>query len=1122
MRRIVAGLAVSAGAALAVPAVARAQDAVITGRVVNDRSQEGIAGATVSIAELGVGVLTNSVGAYTLTVPAARVRGQAAVLQVRFIGYRPARRSITLAAGRTAQNFTLETDVNRLSEIVVTGVSAATERAKVPFAVQTITAAQTPVPGINPLSQLAGKVPGANIVAASGRPGVAPEVLLRGPKSFNATGRSQEPLYIVDGVILAGTLADLNPQDIETVEVVAGTAAASLYGSQAANGVIQITTKRGRGAADGVRFSARSEYGVNDIENEFRIARRHSLPMDPSMTRFCISSGLSTLTEQRSCARSVDWLTENLRINDQNQDFTLGTVAFPVEPGSGLTGQEARKLFQVTPWPGANFNSVAQLARPKPLAINNVDMTGKFGATDVFAAVNNTRQGGAVRFLNGFNRSSGRINAGQQVGTKVTINAQLQYSRTSEDGFNQDGSQGAFFRLTRSQPIVDLTRTDSRGQLLVRTNLQSAGTQNENPLYALQNIQRWDYRNRVVGSASARFTPATWFNADAQFGVDNQDLSGRQFWDRGFRVASPTAIPNTSNGNIFNYSQGNRSVNGAAGFSLPNISPWKSLTVTPNARVLYLQQDFDQRNVGGNQLTVSAVENITNALQTSLGGTTTRTSIRQLTYLTGLRAELNDRYVLDASVRRDGNSTFGEDNRWQTYGRIAGNWIVSNESFFAPLQDKIDLLKFSANYGTSGLAPSFAAQYEAYTIGAGGATTPQVLGNPNLRPQVDEGFEVNAEIGFLKNFNLQTTFARSDTRNQIDIVNIPLAQRFQQQWQNIGTLRNSTVELSLGFPIFKSRKIDWTGRANYASTITTITKLDIPEFRRGATTQNSGDMFFYRSGERFSTIYGRKFANSCDQLPARSQASCGTPTSQFQRNSDGLIVWTGGRPLDAGYSENLWNTSLSRNNPVAPYPVLDLAWGHPIVLRDSISGNPGLQLPLGQTLPKARWALSQNFSWSRFTAYALVDASVGQSVYNQAYGWSFLDFLSADQDQAGRAVGDVKPQSYYYRTAVESNLGVGGLYDVLGPNSFFVEKASFAKLRELTVSYRFGKLAGVGDWSLGVTGRNLHTWTNYRGFDPEVGAANNAGAVGSGIISGVDAFGFPNLRTVSFTVQTRF
>src|SRR5437867_12598717 len=165
---------------------AQAQDAVVRGTITSDRG-EPIAGANVVIDELRVGVVSNATGQYTLSVPGARVRGQPVVVRVRAIGFKPNSKAITLTPGEQIVDLALGYDVNLLEAIVVTGTQEATEAVKVPFTVNRVDAAQMPVPGSNALSQLQGKVPGANIVSASGRPGAQPSVLLRGPTSSNAS-----------------------------------------------------------------------------------------------------------------------------------------------------------------------------------------------------------------------------------------------------------------------------------------------------------------------------------------------------------------------------------------------------------------------------------------------------------------------------------------------------------------------------------------------------------------------------------------------------------------------------------------------------------------------------------------------------------------------------------------------------------------------------------------------------------------------------------------------------------------------------------------------------------------------------------------------------------------------
>jgi len=248
--------------------VAEAQaQATFRGRVLTERG-DPIAAAAVGITELGLTTQSNPQGVYTLIVPAARVSGQQVTLSARAIGYRARSTSIALAVGERTIDFTLVQDINKLEEVIVTGVMEGIERSKVPFAVGRVTAEDLPVVAVNPMSALQGKVAGVRIAATgNGYPGSTPEIMLRGPTSINASGRGQGPLIIVDDVIMnVGSLAELGGMDIESIEVVKGAAGASLYGTRAANGVITIRTKRGlTGGSDGVRFNVRTEYGFADM-----------------------------------------------------------------------------------------------------------------------------------------------------------------------------------------------------------------------------------------------------------------------------------------------------------------------------------------------------------------------------------------------------------------------------------------------------------------------------------------------------------------------------------------------------------------------------------------------------------------------------------------------------------------------------------------------------------------------------------------------------------------------------------------------------------------------------------------------------------------------------------------
>ena len=174
--------------------------------------------------------------------------------------------------GKQDHDFELAVDVNRLSEVVVTGVTGATETKKLAFTVDKVDQSNLPVPATSALSSIQGKVTGAQVIQPSGRPGTAPSIILRGAKSLNL---SLSPLVVVDGVVMNGGMNDINPQDIESIEVVKGAAASSTYGARAQNGVIQITTKSGATAGQGARFNVRSETGFQDIQGAYPFSQRH-------------------------------------------------------------------------------------------------------------------------------------------------------------------------------------------------------------------------------------------------------------------------------------------------------------------------------------------------------------------------------------------------------------------------------------------------------------------------------------------------------------------------------------------------------------------------------------------------------------------------------------------------------------------------------------------------------------------------------------------------------------------------------------------------------------------------------------------------------------------------------
>jgi len=1100
--------------------VARAQapagGAVITGRVTTEDGTP-LPGANVFITELTLSVGTGPSGVFTINVPAARVSGQAVQLRVRSVGFSPQARPVTLTAGTQTVNFQLKRDALRLSEVVVTGVSEATEQVRTPFTVQKVDTAQMPVVGTSAISQLQGKVPGANIVAATGRPGAAPVVLMRGPTSINASGRSQQPLYIVDGIQLNGTIADINPADIESIEIVKGAAAANLYGARAGSGVINITTKSGKNSRDGVKFGLRTEGGIGDVPREFSIARRHLLAKDPSGTLYCSRA----TTNGSSCTQLIDLEKEVARVNEVSSPAALAPQLFLNDGGIGLTptfgvlsGQFQVNRFNTT------RNVFDEFITPNAFSNTNVDVRGRINNTGVYGSVANLTHQGAMTYLGGYYRNSVRANIDQRWRDNLNLGIQTFFSTTRSQGDNQDNGGNGFFRITRSPAYVTLKQRDPLGRLYIRTNVLQQGEQNENPLYSFENANQTSKGSRFLGGATLKYDPVEWATVEGNFSYDRNTGDAAQVNDLGFRstIAGPANV-----GALGMSSGDDQSINTSVTGTLRRA--FGDLRTSLSGRYLYEQQYSTGLSLSGNNLVVPGL--LTAAAVTDQNSKAIgygETIVRGQAMMGSLQLDFKDRYLIQANLRRDGSSLFGADQRWKTFPGISGSWIASREPWwFAP--QALSLFKLRAAYGQTGQRPSFAAQYATFTIGAGGVLTPNTLGNPDLKPEVRAETEVGIDLEFFSKVGLNVTYAVNNITDQILPVPLSNASGFGTQWQNAGTLRNTSFEVSLDVPWINRPSFSWSSRVIYDRVRSEITELGVPAFPSGAGVQGTEVMFRFAPGEQLGTIYGRDFVMNCSQLPAPFNTQCGAGQA-FQKNDEGYIVWVGqGNTPGDGVTKNLWRAQL----PGAQAPWGNVAgssyrlgWGMPILRRDSV-GSPAL-FALGGAMPKYRFGITQNVRYKRATLYGLLDASMGQSIWNQGYHWSLGDFMTGLVDQTGKSLETAKPAGYYWRAGPGTGgnaSGLGGFYDILGPNRETVEDASYMKLRELSLQYRVGRVLGAGDWTVGLIGRNLAMWTKgYRGFDPEVGIPG--GPLNNAALNGVDRFTYPNQRQFTLSLSSAF
>jgi len=1140
MRHAWASSAALFGLAFALPlAKAQAQGgATITGKVTTEFGQP-IDQANVYITEINISVGTNAQGAYTLTLPAARATGAAVNLRVRAIGYQPGIRPIRLTAGPQTQDFSLKQDVNRLNEVVVTGtVGEGTERSKVPFAISRLTAEDIPVPALDPIQALEGKVAGLRIASSSGRPGTTPEVLMRGPTSINAQGRSQSPLYVVDGVVLnVGSLDELGGLDIESVEVVKGAAGASIYGATAANGVIVIKTKRGA-SQDGIKFNARTEYGINDLNSfNFRMPIYSAMQLDETGTRFCVrgTGGVAP------CSRSINWMSEIERINSIAQDTTRTPMA-PQFAASTISaaGGEFLNVYEANVWPGQRYNPMVSLVTNSSTTLNSLDASGRLGGVRFFASGSYTNDQGAIRDMNGEASRRARVNLDYDPRSNATVSVSTMFDRSTLD--LRDGNFGGFGNIARgAKPGTDPLATDTLGRSFVTGSI---GTLNGNGglLYNPLNEPAWRISNRFLGSLTSSYFPTDWVTFDGTFGYDTRTRADRDWVVKGYRTSSISPNTNLGNGSITDRTE--EALNGGIGASLR-----KQLTSDLNGKLsvrgTYEQDVVLASNGSAAQFIVKDVFTLSN-LSTAFSVGSSEQTIKRAGGFVGGTLEYKDRYVLDGTFRYDGSSLFGAGNRWAPFGRFSGVWRVSEEPFFHV--PHISDFRLRASHGTAGNSPQFIAQYETYNCSASACSLGQA-GNPLLKPETTAETEVGTDMTLFNRLGLVATYVDSKTKNQILPAPTPTVYGFSTQWQNAGTLASRTLELEATLPVITRRNFNWTMKGTWDKTATWISQLFVPQFVGAAgTAQGTGSFFLFtqndstscqqlasRSGclptdshalNTYGNIWGRAFYKGCGTLPSSVQSQCGDG-KPYQVNDEGWVVWVGdNNSWKDGITRNLWQTKLSAAN--SPWNV-PLSWGHPIVmrpLRGQLGEGSGELHIVGNTMPDFRATFNNTIQYKRLTFYALVDGTFGQYLYNQSQQWGFLDLSSSQFDQGGKTVETAKPIGYAWRVGpAEAGAGSGGFYDMLGPNNNSVQKASYAKIREASVTYRVGALPRVGgDWTVGVVGRNLYTFTNYTGLDPETGQCSSTATcvTGSGIINGVDAFEFPNLRRFTVTLSTRF
>ncbi|WP_018127780.1 SusC/RagA family TonB-linked outer membrane protein [Balneola vulgaris] len=829
---------------------AYAQTGTLTGSITDAKTNETLPAANILVVELSKGTSTDFDGNYTITdIPVGTY-----TIKALFVGYSPIEQTVEVTSGRNVLNVQLNPDTFGLDEIVVTGVISGTPKKKLAFTVSDVSAEDIEkVPSSDISGALQGKVSGVKVVQAGGTPGSAASIRLRGSTAIGGgSGGDQEPLIIVDGVILEGTLADIPTQNIKTIEVLKGASAASLYGSRAANGVIQIFTKRGSELAIGkTNVIVRNEVGYSQLAKDLNLAKHHAY------------------------ARTAEELTA---AGKNPADYEMDpTGSYMIESNTSNPGRVTKADGIADNDYGTMYNQVERVYNPGSSINNFVSVSRNLGTANMSLSFSNLQESGIIEETDGYNRQNVRINLDQNIAEGLDISASGSYSQSSNDVVTQ-GPGSPFWGALFIQPNIDLYANNEEDGSPYNVNADPYVIE-DNPLYQLAAVDRTRDRNRFLGNLNLKYRPIQSVLLESSYSIDRTYQIYERWTPKGF-LSADGFDTNVSKGSLYRSTYENVAQN--LSFTAGYNERFDELTVRLKASYLLELSDYQSLSATGNDFAIAGIKSW-DAIESdgvkTLDNYTSEVRSENIFAIASL--DYKDRYIADFLVRQDGSSLFGEDERYNMYYRVSGAYRLTEDFQI----DNINEWKLRVSYGTAGLRPPFAAQYLTYNV-SGGLPTKSTLGNPNLKPALSKELEIGTNIEFLDRFSFETSYSTTTTEDQILSVPLPAsAGGFSSRYENAGTIETNTFEASLNALLISDRDKSLSVTVNFDRTRQEVTQLDVAPFFQGPGTQNSS-VFYVAEGETYGVMYGNKWVTDLSQLSTAQQNS-GTV---YELNNEGYVV----------------------------------------------------------------------------------------------------------------------------------------------------------------------------------------------------------------------------------------
>jgi len=1011
-------------------AQAQSKRYTISGKVTDASNNDPIPGVVVKILNTTLATSTSSTGAYSFAVDLAPGKYQ---LQFSFVGYKANVQTITLGDDTSVQlGASLAGDAVGLDEVIVTGTSAGTTRKELGSYVSTVKGDDlNKAPSGNVLSSLQGKTAGAQISQNSGDPAGGMSVRLRGISSVNS---SSEPLYIIDGVIVNNSttrvtntsanydggnfvgsigqnrMVDINPADIDRIEVLNGAAAAAIYGSRANSGVIQIFTKRG--------VSGKAQVSFNTSLTMSELRKQVEVNQAP------IKFGGS--------------------VNTQTQDILTPT------------------LTNTTPVTRYNYQDY--IFQTGYGTDNTVSVSGGTDNTKFYTSASYFTNQGIIKNTD-FTRYNLRANVDQKITDWASLSVGMNYIRSAADE-KPDGN--SFFSPMNSVTIIgnfhDIFARDDNGNLL------AVGERGRvNPVSVIEDIKQRQETNRIIASANLKLNPVKNLTLNFLIGADNSGSNGSTYIPPFAYNVNPdfygggATLDGTLNGyasaasnNAFQF---NNEINATY---QAKISDLISSTTQLGYSFQYEQTRYQLVNGRGLAPLIQTV----NAAATQLPSVDGRTQLSVTGGYLQQTFKYKDHFFLTGAVRVDQSTVFGADNRTQTYFKGNASYVLSSADYWKDfgVSSWWDTFKIRAAYGESGNLTGIGAydRINAYStqsfLGRASLFSSATLANENVKPERQRELELGTDMSFFKNrLSLQFNWYNKKVSDLLIASVTAPSTGFSSFLDNIGSLRNKGIEVVLGGTPLKAKDFSWNTTVVFNRNRNEA--LNVGGLRLFST--NPGAPVAIIDGQAIGVFYGTFFA----------------------RNPDGsLLTNAAGIPqLEKGIQNSTTTFTPQRD-------------------ANGLPTGTTLRKVLGNPNPDYTASFVNDFTYKKFNLHIQLDAVQGGDVWNA--DWRTRQGVGNGKVAEAEDLGQV-PRGY-----------VAGVY---ATEEWRIDDGSFVKLREVSLSYNIGKVKYLRDLTVTLSGRNLVSWDNYKGYDPEL---NSGGQ--STILRNIDFGSVPIPRTFSLGLQVKF